>query len=145
MPQLERSLLNVKSLPDVTRVLNYLADLFNNRISFGEPDDGAGNPRSDNIQGLWATATFTALDSATTVTHNLGLNTAGTINCRWFVGKIEHDGTLADGTSAVSIQFETGDTVAADTIQLRCYTAATRTVDGDHPVLADLFFIPAVT
>ena len=145
MAQLERSTLNFRGLEGVTRFAQTLADLFNGRISFGEPDDGNGNPRGDNIEGAWATATFTALDTATTVTHNLGLNTAGTINCRWFVGKIEHDGTLADGTSAVSIQFETGDTVAADTIQLRCYTAATRTVDGDHPVLADLFFIPAVT
>tara|TARA_Y100000310_G_scaffold314035_1_gene363040 strand:+ start:1642 stop:2079 length:438 start_codon:yes stop_codon:yes gene_type:complete len=145
MPQLERSLLNVKSLPDVTRVLNTLADLFNNRISFGEPDDGAGNPRGDNIQGAWATATFTALDTATTVTHNLRLNTAGTINCRWLIGRIEHSGTAADGTSAVSIQFETGDTVNTNDIQLRCYVAATRTVDGDNPVTADLFFIPAVT
>ncbi len=137
--------MNFRGLEGVIRFAHTLADLFQGRLSFGEPDDGAGNPRSDNIDGLWATATFTALDTATTVTHNGGFATTGTINCRWFIGLISHDGTAADGTSAVSIQFEDGDTVNTNDIQLRCYVAATRTVDGDHPVTADLFFVPAVT
>ena len=60
MAQLERSTLNFRGLEGVTRFAQTLADLFNGRISFGEPDDGNGNPRGDNIEGAWATATFTA-------------------------------------------------------------------------------------
>jgi hypothetical protein len=144
----------VKAVTEVTRVVD-------GEIEFGNPqnpyDDqsttlaGAGTPTThngsvQNIKGQWVEVEVSAADTATTCTHNLNqtVAVAGEPNVRWIVFGFEHDGNTADAASTLSANFETGDTITADAIELRFYVGGTRVVDGDHKLKVTLFFIPAV-
>lgn len=138
---------NLTSLADIRQLVLLINDIMLGGVGFGAPDDGSGDAAGDNMLGTWATASFTALDTATTVTHNLGISTnaGATPNVRWLVFRVEHDGTgVVDGTPSISLQYETGDTVGTNDIELRAYCGGTRTVGASNPITADLFFIPAV-
>lgn len=143
----------VDQIKRLTRVANGL-------VGFGHPQDpldddgttlagasaGNHNGTTENIQGSWVELQVETLDAATTCHHHLAVPvvTAGEPNVRWLVFGFQHDGTGASATSgAPGAQFESGDTVNEDNIQLRFY-APGRTVDGDHPLHVTLFFIPAI-
>lgn len=149
MSHAERPILNELTLEGLARYVTTISDIMFGGIEFGVPDDGSGGTfvtHGGNMEGQWVTGSFTANDTATTITHNMDLSTTGTINCRWLIFRIEHSGVGATGgDDQISISFETGDTVAADTIQLRAHGGANRTVSGDEPITVDFFFIPAVT
>ena len=130
-------------------------------IEFGDPlsplDDssavlaGAGTPtthngRLANIRGSWVEVEVTALDTAFTCTHNLEIpvSVSGEPNVRWLVAAMRHDGQAATGTGAPSILFEEGDTITTNSIELRLYCAAPRTINGTHPLHLSLFILPAV-
>jgi hypothetical protein len=55
---------------------------------------------------------------------------------------IRHSGVGATGASALSINYEDGDTITADSIQLRAYSSSGRTVDAANPIRVSAFFIP---
>ena len=128
-------------------------------VEFGHPQDPA-DPQSTtladgathngtllNIRGSWVEVEVAALDTAVTFTHNLAqpIVSASVPNVRWLHFLYEHDGTgVTDGTAVVSCNYETGDTVGENAIALRFYAAGGRTVDGDHPLRATLFFVGAV-
>ena len=107
---------------------------------------GGHNGTLLNIEGAWVTLDIDTVDAVETFTHNLDVpvESAGVPNVNWLVFRLEHDGTLAAATSALSISYETPDTVAVNEIDLRLYSDGVRTVDGTHPVRATLFFTRAV-
>jgi hypothetical protein len=131
-----------REIANTQRTLIQLARIVNREIEFGNPAD----PDAANIRGSWAEGTFTAVDTATTFTHNLEIptNSGGTPNVRWKKAMIRHDGVGAS-PGPLSIEFVDGDTVTTTTIQLTLRSAGTRTIDGTHPVTVSLFFIPAVS
>lgn len=147
----------VQQVEEVQRVADGL-------IEFGHPNDPedissttpAGmastshNGNVQNIVGAWVEAKFTATNSAVLVYHNLfahdpnyAVPVSGAPNVRWLVFGFSHDGTGVDAASALSVNFTEGDTVNANSIQLRLYAAGTRTVGAGNPVTVTLFFTPA--
>lgn len=142
----------------VVEALSRLLQIVDNRIEFGNPHDprsdtsvllaGAGghNGALQNIYGSFVELDVEALDTATSCQHNLSVPVAvaGEPNVLWTVMRWVHDGTAATSTSVPGVLFEEGDTVGTDSIQLRFYCSATRTVDADHPLKVTLFFTPAV-
>ncbi len=129
--------------------LRQVIDVLNGQLGFGAPISAdaptAGDQAVDNLEGSWVTKVFDTLDAVETCTHNLDVpvNSAGTPNVRWLLFGIEHDGNSATSASAVSISYETGDTVAVNEIDLRAYSSSGRVVDGDHPLTVTLFFTRA--
>jgi len=133
-------------------------------IEFGHPNDPeditsttpagstslAHNGNVQNIAGSWVEAKYTSANSTFTCYHNLfpdpeyTLPVTGEPNVRWLVFGFSHDGNTIDAASTLSVDFVEGDTVAANSIQLRLHAAGTRVVDATHPVTVTLFFIPAV-
>lgn len=108
----------------------------------------------ENITGSWVEAEFGTVDGGgdhiTTCYHNLFpdpnyiLPVSGAPNVRWLVFGFSHDGDTVDAASTLSIVFQEGDTVAAASIELQLHVGGTRVVDDTHPVVATLFFTPAV-
>jgi hypothetical protein len=84
------------------------------------------------------------LDVAFTCTHNLNIpnKVAGGLNVGWVIVRAEHNGTGAGVTSSISVNYETGDTVTANAIDLRFYANA-RTVNDANPIVFTLWFFPA--
>jgi hypothetical protein len=123
-------------------LLGQMARAINGFIEFGNVTD-----QDTNIRGTWVEQSFTAADTKTVVTHNMNIpiSVAGAPNVRWLCFGFEHDGDTTDAASTLSVNFEAGDAVAVNTIELRLYVGGTRVVDGDHPVTATLFFTPAVS
>lgn len=137
-------------------------------IGFGHPNDPedttsttpAGmaatshNGSIENIAGSWVEAKWGTVDGSgdhiVTVYHNLFPDPAYTLpvtgepNVRWLVFGFSHDGNTVDAASTLSVVFQEGDTVAANSIELQLHVGGTRVVDDTHPVTATLFFIPAV-
>lgn len=155
------SVRSIRSFEDAQKAFLEIAAILRQGIEFGHPQDprdptgtdlagdGSVNQHNGtlvNVRGSWAQAEFTAADTATTFNHNLDLevDSGGGPNVVWLVGRFEHNGTLANASSTLSVSFETGDSVGRDSIELRLYAGGARTVDGSNPVLATLFFLPAV-
>jgi hypothetical protein len=148
----------------MSETIGDLQDSLDGGISFGHPQDpdsdtsttlaGAGgasaghNGTLENINGAWvevAVDTTPGPGVAITFTHNLNLDVpvSGSPNVRWLLFGASHDGTGTPGSANITVYFEEGDTVAADSIQLTV-GATGLTVDDTHPLTLTLFFIPAV-
>ncbi len=103
------------------------------------PEGGSAHPNGllHNMEGSWVTVSFTALDTATTVTHNLELDTTGTAsanpNVVWRVMGIKHSGVGATAVDSMSVNYEIGDAINTNDIELRLYSGGTRTVSGAQP------------
>jgi hypothetical protein len=90
------------------QVYQNLTQVINGRIGFG---DGT---KSDNLDGVWVTATFASANTDTTFTHNLGR-----VPVAYFVAKKSKScdvftGTLAWTSSQITLQ----GTVAGTTVLL---------------------------
>ena len=135
----------------ITRQIQISNDVVNGQLGFGLPPGTDAEPLKDNIHGVWVRAEFIARNTATEVVHNLNLPLAdGTIlattfipNVRWLTFMIAHDGTTAGPGSAIALMFRIGDDITPNSIELRVFCDAARTISADHPVYVDLFFVPA--
>jgi hypothetical protein len=141
----------VKYLAEVQRVVDSLIEFGNPQNPFDDQSstlaDGATHNGSlQNIHGSWVEVEVDTANSSVTCTHNLNvpIAVAGEPNVRWLVFGFEHDGNTADAASTLSVNFETGDTITTDAIDLYFHVGGTRVVDGDHKLKATLFFVPAV-
>lgn len=129
-------------------------------IGFGNPQDpndidsttlagssATAHPGSlENIEGTWVEHTIGTSDANTVRVfhHNLDLPVLNSQpNVRGILMGFSHDGNTADAASTVSVGFTEGDTVAANSIELRVFVGGTRVVDDTHPLTVSLFFIPA--
>lgn len=135
-----------------------LEKIIRNKVEFGnpghpvDPADGtlAGstatvhNGSPDNILGSWVEVEVASADVPFTCYHNLGVAPmGGQVNVRWQVHGIFHDGAGADPASTISVNYEYGDAVTANSIELRMYVGGARSV-SENPVKLTLFFTPAV-
>lgn len=136
---------------DVQRAYASVAALLTAGLHVGDPTHPVSttnhpNGHLQNFDCSFATVEFTATDTATTVTHNLNQSTTGTAsntkpNVIWLVVGLKHDGTGTTGAAdTMTLEYEEGDTITADSIQLRIHAGGPRTVDGTHPVTAVLCF-----
>ena len=100
-----------------------------------------------NIRGSWAERDIDTLDTAHLFHHNLDIPVlvAGEPNVRVFTAWIQHSGAAAVAASVISWNFEEGDAVNLNSIELRFYAEATRTVNAGNPIKVSFFFIPAVS
>ena len=124
-------------------MLARMARTINGMIEFGNVTD-----EEANIRGQWVEVAIAAVDTATTFTHNMNIpiSSAGLPNVRWLVFGFEHDGVgVTDGTATMSLNFEAGDTVGTNAIQLRLYADGSRTVGASNKVTVTLFFTPAIS
>jgi hypothetical protein len=149
----------VKAVTEIARVVDGNVEFGNPQNPYDDQDDtlaGSDVPTThngflQNIKGSWVEEEIGskwALGAAVTCYHNLNVPVAvaGLPNVRWLVFGFQHDGNgvAADTTCTVSANFQAGDTVATDSIQLRFYAAGARVVDQTHLLKVTLFFTPAV-
>lgn len=136
----------------VEAALSDLAETLQGRLRFGDarhPDGTAQHPNGyiENLEGSFVTVTWQSLDTAVTCQHNLDLSTNGTANTNpnvnWLVMGTKHNGTGANVNDSLSVVYEEGDTIDADSIELRLYTGGTRTVNVANPVTMVLWFTAA--
>ena len=131
-----------------------VADVVNGQVSIGEPisHDTALLPNGvkGHLIGSFVTVILGqgfALDTNITCTHNLNVENKGVgtdpteLNVGWVIVRAEHSGTGAGVTSTISCNYETGDAVTANSIELRFYANA-RTVDQVDPLYITLWFFP---
>ncbi len=162
MSRIGRTLSDPEDPKAVAEWLTRVQKAIDGDIEFGHPNDSqdltsavlagsvaAAHPGTlMNIAGSWVEVEVETLDDPVTCFHNLDVPViaANLPNVRWVVFGYQHDGTAVTATAAISCNYESGapDTIAVNSIQLRFYAAATRTVDGDHPIKATLFFVRAV-
>ena len=123
---------------------NPLAPIINGELSFGEPIDfrgGNANGVKDNMRGSWVTATIEAVNAALTFNHNLNLSIIGCTtvkpNVVWVITCIRHSGT---GTGALALEFQQGDAIGANSIQLRLRNIGRTVAAGADAVTATVFF-----
>jgi len=144
---------NTTAIRLIVEYLTRAAEVTNGQLGFGLPPGASETASKDNIHGAWVRGTFEATDTKLVFSHNLNLplsdgtatSTGNIPNVRWFVTMLSHSGAgAAVGASTMNVQFEQGDTVTPNSIELRLYAEATRTIAaGANAVTADLFFIPA--
>lgn len=154
-----RSLVDPRDPQSIVNQVQRLTSTVDGLLGFGSPQDptdpqstdladgAAHNGSLENMDGSWVEVDVETLDAATTCTHNLAapaISATASPNVRWLVFGYEHDGTGTTGASdTVSCNYETGDAITDDAIELRFY-AANRTVDATHPLRVTLFFVRAV-
>jgi hypothetical protein len=121
-----------------------VADLLNGQLSIGEPvsEDATLKPNGvkGHLLGSFVNVVIGTgdLDAAFTCTHNLNIPQKGTgtapteLNVCWTIVRAEHSGNGAGVTSTISCNYETGDAVTANAIDLRFYANA-RTVADPAP------------
>ena len=143
----------------VVRAIQELQQQVDGSVSFGHPLDptddtsttlaGAGTGSAfhpgtlGNMEGAWVEEVFTTTGVAT-FTHYMGIPVHNSeANVRIAIVNWFHDGTGTGGTTYFTLWYQFGDTVTADSIQLRL-GAANATIDGDHPLLCSVFLVPAV-
>jgi hypothetical protein len=144
----------LRELIETRRVLN-------GRVGFGFNDVAGGELSTDNVEGVWARVTLNdpaQLGAATTVTHNFGLpvisSGGGTPNnlpnvrwwpMAWLYGVLDGSAAAPAAPGAnpgLSVMFRIGDTVGADSLQLRFYSSLVPAATS--PLTVDLYLIPAV-
>lgn len=97
--------------------------------------------------GAWVTATVEDLDSAVTLTHNLGITVPGDGSCNVSVSRytFEHNGAstgqVFDGTEDINAVFQEGDSVTTNAVEMRFYASGNRRVDFLNPITASLFLV----
>ena len=141
-----------------------LSGIVDREIDIGVPDDGNGSTVVQNIRGAWAIATLTnsnelgsGAGSPVTFTHNLDLLVetvtgppATTLpNVRPLAWMFTHGSksapsnpTAAANQAHSSFYFRLGDTVAADSIEMRVHSGLT--INATDPLLVEIFFTPAL-
>jgi hypothetical protein len=127
-----------------------VASKINGQISIGEPVSEDTTLKPNGVKGhllgsfVEVVIGTNDLNTAMTCTHNLNLSVWGTdLNVGWIIVRAEHSGTGAAVNSTISCNFQTGDTIGANAIELRFY-ADTRTVtDGADALTVHLWFFPA--
>ncbi len=164
MSRVDRYLVDPNEPQSIVEQMEKIHQVVDGDIGFGFPNEEAAPTSStaagaaptnhngyvENIVGSWVEATFTAADTAVTCYHNLfpdpeyNLPVTGEPNVRWLVFGFSHDGTGANAASTLSVSFHETDTVAVNSIELRCYVGGGRTIHADNPVTVTLFFVPAV-
>lgn len=155
-PRLNLLMLSIPAeMKDVTDEIQRVLDAQNNMISRmakainGMIEFGNVTDESSNLRGQWVEESMGTGDvaAAHTFTHNMSIpiSSAGLPNVRWLVFGFEHDGDTVDAASALSLSFQAGDTVGTDAIQLRLHVGGTRVVNDTHPVVATVFFTPAIS
>jgi hypothetical protein len=133
------------------REMRRLRDLMGRDFRRGDEGLRWGSPyevenAEPDLRHRWVSVIFEAADTATLVTHdlNIPLRADGALAVRWQVMGFAHNGTLANSTSTLSLNFETGDigAVTANAFPLRLYVGGTRTVNAGNPVTATLIVVP---
>jgi len=145
-----------------------VADTINGQISIGEPlatlADGTGgldtlrpNGVKGHLLGSFVDVEIGTGDLAVaiTCTHNLNIINKGTtplaesgnesdLNVCWVIVRTEHDGTGPPvNVDTISCNFQTGDTVTDNSIQLRFHAVlGGRTVADASPIYLKLWFFP---
>lgn len=136
--------------------------ILNGELSPGAPEDEAGAAYSDNMRGKWARAVLTNVNqlgngagSPVTFSHNLNLplvvvpgrayNQRNVIP--WVIAWVFGDRTGANAAPAATanpahntLHFRLGDTVAANSIQMRVHSGLP--ITATEPLTVDVFFIP---
>ena len=99
------------------------------------------NGRPGNIFGSWVEKEITTSSTAIVFDHNLEIPVINSeVNVRWRTN-FRHSGAgLAVG--AMTLEFQDGDTVGENSIELRLRVGGTRTVNGANPVRVSVHFIP---
>jgi hypothetical protein len=158
-------LLNPEDPESVAQWARDVGDVVNGQLSIGEPisHDVAlfPNPISHDVAlfpngvkghmlGSFVNLVIGTgdLDANITCTHNLNIPNKGTgtgpteMNVGWVPVRWEHNGTgVAGVVETVSCNYEDG-AITADSIQLRFYAAAARTVNDANPLYVTLWFFP---
>jgi hypothetical protein len=150
-------------LRQIAEAVTDVQQIVDARIEFGNPHNpanttalaGSGTPTTHNgqnmnILGRWVEIEFEALDTAVTVTHNLGVpvfnnGAANELNVRYLTAGIRHSGAGVAGTSVLSFNHDDRDAagIGVNSFQLRAYAPAGRTVNAANPIRVSLFVIPA--
>lgn len=122
-----------------------VTDKLNGGLSLGDPthpQSGSEFPNGlrGNLASSYVVNSVTAAGTAVDYTHNLdiGVGAANALNVFWFAG-FKHSGVGASSISAMSLDFQVGDTVGADSVQLRL-RAPNRTVNVANPVVVCVMF-----
>lgn len=111
--------------PDELReILREHGEAINGGLDRGDPGDPDG-PRAGNVAGQWIVVTVESANAAVTFTHNLDLPEATVSttqpNVTWEASFV-HSGA---GTGGMSLEYQTGDNVDENAIELRLRTGRT--------------------
>jgi hypothetical protein len=141
-------LLNPEDPESVAQWARDVGDVVNGQLSIGEPisHDVALFPNGVKGHMLGSFVTHTAIvlaDNAYTFTHNLNIpnKATGGFNVGWIPVRYIHDGNTVDAASTISVNYETGDAITANAIDLRFYFGGTRVIAG-HALTATIWFFP---
>lgn len=138
---------------DVVNAYRALADVLSAGLHLGDPTHPQGttqhpNGQLANFDISFVQVSFEATGTAVAFQHNLGASTTGvsndTPNVCWLVIGAKHDGTASAGTHPWSLEYQEGDTIGADSIELRLRKAG-GTVDATHPFKVVVCFWKGVT
>lgn len=135
-----------------------VADWANGQVSIGEPvatiGDGSGivdplrpNGVKGHLLGSFVVRSDIVLaDTVYTFTHNLNIPNKAVandpLNVCWVVVRLVHDGTAVNEASTISVNYESGDAVTENAIDLRFYIGGARTIAAPNPLTAALWFFP---
>lgn len=163
MSRVARTLQDPSNPFPLAEFLSRLQRIVDGDLGFGSPQDPrdptsttladgvSHNGTLENIQGAWVEMSITAADTLTLFPHNLAvpLTIVAAVNqpnVRWGVLGIKHNGTGVNAASTLSLDYDTRDaaSITPDSFPLRLYVGGGRTVNGGNPVLATIFFLPAV-
>ena len=132
--------------PDaVVEFLGEIATILDGQLGhadFDKGDSGRPNGILDNFRESYVRVEITAADTAVTFSHNLDLPVvSGSVNVVWEAVCLAHSGA---GTSPgpLSLEYQDGDSVGNNSIQLRLRSAGSRTIDASNPVRALVRFVP---
>jgi hypothetical protein len=113
-----------------------LQDIIDGQIWDGSP---TGEP--NNSEGVWVVGMHTGT-GAVTYAHNLDISTAGFavdgLNVTWRIAGIKHSG--AGTLDAISLEFQAGDTVNVDDIQLRARYGGRTVGAAPNDIMIAVFF-----
>lgn len=158
MGRLKNISINPGDPNSVAEAVQEILRVLDREVGFGDPLDptsdnsvvlagGTGatshNGTPSNIAGAWVELEFEALDTPVTATHNLNAPVINNeVNVRIASQTIRHSGVGATVASCLSINYEDGDTITSNSIQLRAYCTSGRTVNAANPVRVSLYLIP---
>lgn len=166
MARVNTVLMDPKDTVAIVDTLNRVIQVVDQEIEVGDPNDpqnedsgvkptglaATHNGRLSNVRGSWVEMEFTARNSAVNFVHNLNIpvHNNGAVNepnVRWLGTNLRHSGLGAGPGSIMTVMYTDLDaaSITANSLPLRLYASAARTIDGvDNPVRVSIFFIPAV-
>lgn len=155
---------NSQAILSFLKRFEQLARIVDTEVGIGYPNDGTGTARRANIMGGWASASITNTNqlgsgagAPVEFTHNMDLptfavpTTADTYpNVRVLSMTVTHGDRTGDNAAPsataneahTSVHFLLGDTVGANSIELRVHSGLTPS--ATEPINIDIFFTPAV-